>query len=407
MRSISLCAMLAALLAVCGSRCRAGVCYEAMGYLTYTSFDASGSPTYKNVMMFDVKVRTNEWHIRTEPVVEGRGGVGFYEESGGTNDFVLRVTALKSAYNMSASSFEALRAELKATKKDDVYFANAPTRIPATFLNRRQPPDASSRKAIPAERAATNRADNVAVAVALKGKYPVVDPSCAAFLWFAFTPPTSQSDGASKMLLQTWDDGNPTRNRFRRASWSQFAEFPHLVSSAVYNWLGKELLPDGTLASLNTSDVSKPLDVAARYDVDAATNYGGLKLPLSFKLMRFHTKRSDNREPNVVSTTVGSVVKVSRLPADVVLDVTVPGKTFVSDYRLSAGELKGTPIGYLLLSNHPPDVDQLKQRNLYKHALREVTAAAPSPHLRWIVVAFLLIPSGVVVLFWRQLTRRD
>lgn len=372
--------------------------YEAMGYLTHTRFDASSSAASKSVMMFDVKVAKDRWHVRTEPVIECKGGIGFYEASAGTNDSVLTVTALEPAYKSAESPFQALRDELKKSRKDDVYFTNAPFQLPAAISNLLSPPASSGKRVTP-------RANNVAVAVAMKGKYPPVDPSYVAFLWFAFMPPDERDDGTNKMLLQVWDDGNPQKTRFRRAKWNQFAEPPHLVSSAVYSWMGKELLPSGGVDSINISDVGAPLEMAARYDVDVATNFSGFVLPLDFRLTRFSTKRLGNTERKVSSTVVASVVKVVRFAAGESLEIEVPGRTFVSDYRLSDGGLKGTPLKYFLGTGSPPAAEQLKGSRMYNGALRVIAASPARPSRRWLLVAVLLIPSVVAILLWMKSVR--
>ena len=71
--------IMAMLLVVCGVSASAANGFEAMGYLTYTTFNALGDATYKNVMMFNVKAGANTWRIRTEPVIERAGGIGYYE----------------------------------------------------------------------------------------------------------------------------------------------------------------------------------------------------------------------------------------------------------------------------------------------------------------------------------------
>jgi hypothetical protein len=92
--------------------------YEATGYLTYTGFDAPGHPHYKTVLMFNVKVAGTNWLIHTEPVLDGEGKIGYYEASSGTNGSVLQLTGLESPY--PGTQFQALRTELKLSKKDDV-----------------------------------------------------------------------------------------------------------------------------------------------------------------------------------------------------------------------------------------------------------------------------------------------
>ncbi|MBP9899839.1 MAG: hypothetical protein IT579_24085 [Verrucomicrobia subdivision 3 bacterium] len=357
------------------------------------------------MMMFDVNVGAINWRIRTEPVIECEGGIGYYEASLSTNDCILMVTGLESAYKSSESPFQSLRTKLKESKKDDVYFATANPKIQTAIPNSFSGSAAFKKMPVTSEKATANLVDNVAIADVLQSKYPRVDPSYVAFLCFAFTPPNEQKDGTNKMLLQIWDDGNRQKTRFRHASWNQFAEPPHLVSSAVYGWVGKQILPNGTLEDINTSDVSKPFDMAARYDVDVPTNCSGLKLPLSFKLTRFDTERSENKEPKVVSTVVASVIKVSLLTSNESLEVKVPGKTFVSDYRLSAGELKGAHLGYLLDSNTPPTTEQIKQGSLYKRTSEIAKTSPPKPYLRWALLAFLLAFPVVAIIFWKYLAR--
>ena len=106
---------------------------------------------------------------------------------------------------------------------------------------------------------------------------------------------------------------NRNKTRLRRARWNQFAESPHLVSNAIYSWAGKQILPNGNLDDISTSDVSKPLEIAARYEVDLATNFSSMMVPLHFKLARFHTDRPEGKEPKVVSTVVAKVTEIKRL----------------------------------------------------------------------------------------------
>lgn len=397
--------ILAMFLVARGERSPAADGYRATGYCTYTSFDGARNPVYKNIMLFDVKVVDTEWYIRTEPVIEGKGGIGFYEASHGTNGYVLSVSALESAYKSSESPFGSLRSQLKESKNDDVFFSNTTFRLPEAFPIPYWHPLDSSVKPKPPKSSNSSQVDNVAVANIFLGKCPPTDPSYGSFLWFAFTPPTEQIDGTNRMLLQIWDDGNPTRNRFRRARWSQFPEFPNLVSTAEFVWAGKEPRADGTMADINTSDVSKPLEIAARFEVDGVTNLSGLVVPLNFKLTRFGTERLDNKGPGIVSTLFATVIKVGRVSSSVRLEATFPGKTFVSDYRLSAGKLGGSPLRYIHDSPQLPSVDQLKQSGLYRRASRVVEASAPKPFLRWILLIGFMIPSVVLFMFWRRSAR--
>ena len=275
-----LCGVVAILLVFCpGGLCAPGG-YEALGYFTYTSLSDSGSPIYKIVMMFDVKVNANKWKIRTEPLIEGTEGIGFYEASLIATNSVLLVSALEAAYNSSESPFKVLRNQLKESKKVDLEFRNHPLPTPSELYDLMTASAGKSPRqpAVSPKVTTTNRINNVAVAVALASKYPPMDPSFTALLWFAFTPPEPRTDGTHKLLPQIWDDGSRPNIPFRRAEWKQFTEPPYLVSSAVYCWVGKQFLPGGELVDIDTSDVSTPLGVAARFDVNTTTNLNGLVL---------------------------------------------------------------------------------------------------------------------------------
>lgn len=369
--------------------------YAVLGYLTYTRFDTSGQPTHKKVLMFDVQVHGADWRIRTEPVIEGNGGIGFYEASHTTNDSILMVTAFGSAYKRAESPFGSLRAALKESRKDDVYFSNPPP-ARTLFSNVPSATIASGQSA---------NVSNVAVAVVLKGKYPQVDQSYVALLRFAFTPPEEEKDGDNRMLPQIWDDGSPRSTRFRRAQWIGFEGQPCLVSNAVYNWAGKELGSDGRQKAIDTLDVSRPLEMAARYEVDAATNVGGFMLPLSFKLTRLMPERSALGEPRISSIVLASVTRVRPLSSNESFDVGVPGKTYVSDYRFSSGELKGASLGYLIESNTPPSVDEVKSSGLYRRSLGTVKSVGPKPYVRWVLLGFLLISTLSAIVLWKYATR--
>ena len=318
-----------------GDTVRAGEGYEALGYLTYNAFGPSGKAVVKRVLMFDVKVG-KAWCVRTEPVVECKGGIGYCETFAYTNDSIWAVTALAPAYNPSESPFQRLRSELKESKKEDVFFTNASFKFPE--LESRSRTTAKSERSV----------NNVAIAKGLTSKYPPMDPSYAAFFWFAFTPPCKRDDGTNQMLLQIWDEGNPLSARFRRATWTQFSEPPNLVSSVVYNWVGRELFSDGTAASITLRDVIHPLETAARYQVECTTNFNGLVLPTKMILARFDSKAAGNGSPKVLTTDIAFVTGVRLLSTDETFEARLPGKTWISDYRISAGEANGRPINYLL-----------------------------------------------------------
>jgi hypothetical protein len=306
--------------------------------------------------MFDVKIGRT-WRVHTEPVIECKSGIAFQEGFSDTNNCIWFLTAFEPAYRPSESPFQKLRAELKESKKDDVYFINPPHQLPPGITSRsggasQEPPS------------------NAAVATVLSVKYPPMDPSYAAFLWFAFTPPSEQRDGRNGMLLQIWDDGNPHSARFWHTKWKQFPEPPQLVSSAVYNWVGKQWLPDGTVAGIKVSDVPQPLMMNARYEVDATTNFNGLVLPSKMTLTRYGTKPSADGTPPVLTTDVVVVTGVRRLPADEPSEAKLPGRTYVSDYRLAAGNVDARPVGYFLgAGSLPPakEVEEAKPRLLHTY----------------------------------------
>jgi hypothetical protein len=347
------------LLLTCCTPLRAAEGYEAIGHLTYTTLGASGEPRGKRVIMFDVKIGRT-WCVHTEPVIECKGGIGFLEGFSDTNNCIWFLTGFEAAYKPSESPFRQLRAELKVSKKDDVYFTNPP------------PP------ALPLLRGVTSRSggatqepmSNVAFATVLRGKYPPAESSYAAFLWFAFSPPNVEREGTNQMLLQAWDDSHIHSACFRRATWKTFAEPPGLVSSAVYNWLGKEFLPDGTFARIEARDVPQPLAPAARYEVEGTTNFSGLVLPSRIKLTRYGTKPGEDGKPVIVTTDVAVVTSIKRLSADEISQPGLPGRTYVSDYRLAAGNVDGRPVGFFLDPGPLPpakEVEEAKPRLLHTY----------------------------------------
>jgi hypothetical protein len=208
------------------------------------------------------------------------------------------------------------------------------------------------------------------MATVLRGKYPPAESSYAAFLLFAFSPPSVQREGTNQMLLQAWDDSHTHSACFRRAAWTTFAEPPGLVSRALYSWLGKEFLPNGTVARIEASDVPKPLAPAARYEVEATTNLSGLTLPSRIKLTRYGTKPAEDGTPIVVTTDVLVVTGLRRLPADEPSEAKLPGRTYVNDYRLAAGNLDGRPVGYFLGAGPLPrakEAEEAKPRLLHSY----------------------------------------
>jgi hypothetical protein len=265
-----------------------------------------------------------------------------------------------------------------------VYFPNPPFQFP---------PQPSKLTPHPADGSPhpTNKIDNAAVAVAHNGIYPPVDQSYVAFLWFAFTPPIPQHDGTNEMLLQIWDDGNRLIRRFRRASWTQLGRPPNLISNATFLWAGKQRSPDGSLVGIPVSDVSSPGDVAGQYQVSLVTNIDGFAFPIQFALTRFMTKRNAAGQQKISSTVVASVVAASIVDSKARLPMVFPKRTLVADYRLSVGELRGTPLTYLVDTNAPPGVEQIRQSDLYKRAAEGVKANEGPPHWKTLMLLLLAV----------------
>jgi hypothetical protein len=280
--------------------------------------------------MFQVQIANGGWRIRTEPVVRGPKVIGYYEASGGTNDSVFALTAFQTAMQKAESPFSDLRAKLIETYTEAVFFTNPPPpQMPEELARQFAPSEPTKLNAKPF----SSQANNVAIATIGKGNFPPVASSHIGFLWFAFTPPRVQQDGTNQLLFQVWDDGNPTKRRFRQARWHSFSEPPQLISSADYIWSGWQWLEDGRQENLRTSDVSNPLATAARYEVITTTNLAEWRLPQHFKLTRYATIQTGPEPPRIVSTIVATTVAVRQFSPTEPLQVTVPGKTFVSDYR--------------------------------------------------------------------------
>jgi hypothetical protein len=170
------------------------------------------------------------------------------------------------------------------------------------------------------------------------------------------------------MLLQIWDDGNSLSARFRRAKWTQFPEPPNLVSNAVYNWVGKEFHCDGKVADLPVGDVPQPLSLAASYEVEATTNLSGLVLPSRIKLTRYDTRPAGDGTLVKVWTEDAVVTSVRRLSVDDSSQPKLPGRTYVSDYRLAS--VDGRPVNYFLDAGPLPpakEVEEAKPRLLHSY----------------------------------------
>ena len=377
--------------------------YETIGYLTYTLLDSTESPMKKLVVMFAVTVVDGEWRIRTEPLTAIKDGIAHYDSWTDANDYVCAVTAFAAASSASDSRFQALRSGLLQGRAETVDFRSgtldrliaassnthgaAGSSPSAVFRPANQPPP-------------TNRLGNVAVARLTPGNHPLPDPSFATILWFAFTPPIIRTNDASTLLPQTWDDGSVPNTRYRRAKWQQLPDAPYLISSADYSWTGSELLPNGSMRAIDLSGVSDPHALSAHYVVEATTNTGSHVLPTKFTLTRFRPRQAAGGRQRVSSTISATVVDVKRVTPQNPSAASLPGLTFVTDYRLSSGALRGAPVGYAVRSNRLPDIEELAKSGSYTHALATSRMAHPSGYKRAVLIGCLLIPA-LLIIVWR------
>lgn len=332
----------AILLVGLGHSANANSGYEVTGHLTYTAYAGAGEPRTKNVLMFQVQAANGRWRIRTEPVERGPRDIGYFEASGGTNDSVFALTAFQTPGQEAKSPFTGLRAHLKETHSEAVFFTNPPPpQMPEDYARLMSPSDPSGLNARPF----SSHANNVAVASVVKGAFPQVTSSHVALLWFAFVA-SKANEPDSKHLFQIWDDGNRNAIRFRNARWGRFSESPFLVERAEYCWTGYQIFEDGRQENIRTSDVSNPVAIAARYEVIATTNLAGWRFPQHFTLTRYSTIQTGAESPHIVTTIVATTVAARRFSPPEPLQVTVPGKTYVTDYRGP-----GRPENYFLDSD--------------------------------------------------------
>jgi hypothetical protein len=71
-----------------------------------------------------------------------------------------------------------------------------------------------------------------------------------------------------------------------------------------------------------------------------------------------------------VTTDVAVVTNVRRLSADEPSEPKLPGRTYVSDYRLAAGNVGGRPVAYFLDAGQLPltkEVEEAKPRLLHTY----------------------------------------
>lgn len=354
--------------------------FEAKGSVVFTRFDTSQRITFKSVKLFHVLVDGAQWRIRTEPVFETLGGIAYDEASGGTNNTIFKLTALKTAPSKEDSTLDHLRMMLKLELVNDEFFANRPHVAAVAYSNYLSSvPQPSSRNP------ASNRSDNVAIALALKGNHLPADPSYINFLWFAFTPQV-EIDG---MLLQTWDDASSPTVRYRHAQTTQLEQFPYLIAAGEFKWTGRQVEPTGQWKNINISDIRNPFATAARYTVNATTNFGHMTLPLSFELTRFRATTLNETSSSILSTLVAKVTELSR-PVDQLLSIKMPGKTFVTDHRTTTEIAK--PAAYFASPNLGTTLNDVEMRPL--HAPRHIS------RLSWPFLVLLLSPSLLLGGWW-------
>ena len=262
--SLAPCAAAPAMAAVAG--------YEARGCITYTILDSSAKPSGKKVMLFRVQVRGNSWRIRTEPAIRSARGIAFNDVSPVPPDSVVMVTAFRPIPGYGDQYMDALRAEVRVLKRDDIGFSNPPVRIPPEIARLLAPaprPDTGGGPTL-SGRPATNRASILAEADVFPGSVPPADGTYASLLRFAFVP--AADEGTNTSLPQVWDDGHPRTVRFRHARWERLKAAPGLIASAAFDWGGKELAAGGALVDIQSSQPGAQPGVEARYQVETVTN---------------------------------------------------------------------------------------------------------------------------------------
>jgi len=382
--------------------------YQALGHLSYTLFDSSDRPIYKECLLFDVYVIGDHWRIRTEPVVQKPNGIVYYDTWLTSNCCVIAVTALAPVNTSAESPLQKMRRDLLQTRQDDIAFASeslpvdeitsslvartggrAVFRLPSTV----SPQDALIR---------TNRVGNTSITRLTSGAFPSPDPSFASVLCFVFTPPTVLTEGKDRFLPQMWDDGSAPLIRFRAAVWQQCPDLPYLVCTAQFAWQGMECLPGGKSRPISIQDVSSPLDTAARYLAEGSTNVGGHVLPVKFSVTRFDPRLLQGR-PLRVTSVDGVAVAFNVLTTAVLSEPTVPDRTYAIDYRVSAGELKGKPVNYAMDTNGVPSVERLVKSPAYKRTLTASRLSASGRYESALLFGVLLLVPILATMFWRTI----
>jgi len=370
--------------------------YETSGYLVYTAFDLMNRPIVKDVRLFNVKVRGEEWLIRTEPVERSRAkySVFYWEGCRATSGDVIMLTSL-APFGSDGLRFDDLRKVVERECADDLAFASHEPIITIA--------DSPVSQQNSPERSPARPADNVALAKHFRGPCPPVDNSYVALLWFAFAyrPASADRTEQGELTPQIWDDGNTIDRRFLHAVWKPLEGPPHLTKEASFGWSGIRVASDGKRSGIAPETVRT--NRAATYSIGVITNYLGLVLPLRFELVRFRSSKPAGSGSDVLTTVVGLVKAVGVLPPEASMEIGVPGKTFVSDYRLAATETHGRPMRYLISSNLSPAIGIVTNSPAYRIATHNSgTAAAPGQRSgkQALLALILVTPAFVLLYLW-------
>jgi hypothetical protein len=383
----------------------AGPAFEATGYVTYTRFDLAGQPDGKSMRLFVANVVGSDWHIRTEPGIRGPDTVAFGEATATPEQEVVMLLGLPSPGGNSHPALAHLRHELEAARHSHLVFVNPPIPpLPAPYAALVSPVDSTqpeSTGAGPAEQRAPDHGI-LATATVLRGSIPLAEGMHVPLIRFALTPPAVPAVGQAGMLPQVWDDGNREVS-FREATWEVFPTPPHLVASAVFRRKGVRLRLDGSVIPPDTTETSSPDGISARYEVKATTNHSGLTLPLRATLTRFAAASTDRGEARIRTAYELVLMNVTLTRTARVPELVFPSKTRVNDYRVSAGELRGKQVSYVLDSGPLPTSEQVRRSEHYALALADLQRRPPQPQRNRLPVVLLLAVLGLLpaVVLWR------
>lgn len=347
--------------------------FQADGKIIFTAYDGAEQPKFKEEMKFRVSITTGgRWKVRTEPFQKAESGIDYFETYLDTNNLATRVTA-----------FIPLPETIQNTKGNQAN-GNTSNRLgmiqslPEGYLSRESGKSASEGK----------RLKNDKTAIVRNDQFPPVDSSHSAVLWFAFTKPQTGPTGKTNMLYQIWDDAHGQNNIFRQAQWSQFDEYPFLISKAVYRWFGLKQTPAGGEEVLPTANEADDHQIAARYEVNSRTNIDGQCIPTEFRLLRY--VRSGKAAGQALSTTVAKVEKILYLSATETPSTATLSNAVVNDFR-AARTGNQNPIAYLNLSNNVPSYNDLTNSRAYKRQ-RSAKKASSTATIRTVVIMMFLAP---------------